>query len=154
MPSPTGKASIKKQRAEATALAPDAPTLRRLRQEIFTSAVGSDADCWGSAFVVTPLALLKPLRAAHERKDARAIENAARAILAKASVNRRRGGAVDSRGQSTVASGGVLFKWARSAGHVGFPYPTAQEKVQLMAESGKDAKTLNMWFKNYRRRHW
>jgi len=38
--------------------------------------------------------------------------------------------------------------------HIAHPYPTEQEKEQIMAETGIELKQLTNWFVNNRKRYW
>ncbi|CAI7853646.1 unnamed protein product, partial [Closterium sp. NIES-54] len=45
-----------------------------------------------------------------------------------------------------------LLRWWNE--HVSWPYPTEQEKLQLMGQTGLDSRQVNNWFINQRKRHW
>ncbi|KAL7453225.1 hypothetical protein ACHAWC_004893 [Mediolabrus comicus] len=47
-----------------------------------------------------------------------------------------------------------LRAWMMSQEHVAHPYPTEQEKAQLMADTGIELKQLTNWFANNRKRYW
>mmetsp|Transcript_30549 Transcript_30549/g.43327 ORF Transcript_30549/g.43327 Transcript_30549/m.43327 type:complete len:393 (+) Transcript_30549:755-1933(+) len=47
-----------------------------------------------------------------------------------------------------------LKAWMMSPEHVAHPYPTEQEKAQIMAETGIELKQLTNWFVNNRKRYW
>eukprot|EP00585_Thalassiosira_rotula_P001747 CAMPEP_0196134062 /NCGR_PEP_ID=MMETSP0910-20130528/3045_1 /TAXON_ID=49265 /ORGANISM="Thalassiosira rotula, Strain GSO102" /LENGTH=454 /DNA_ID=CAMNT_0041393861 /DNA_START=84 /DNA_END=1448 /DNA_ORIENTATION=+ len=47
-----------------------------------------------------------------------------------------------------------LKSWMMSPEHVAHPYPTEQEKAQIMAETGIELKQLTNWFVNNRKRFW
>ncbi len=47
-----------------------------------------------------------------------------------------------------------LKAWMMSPEHVAHPYPTEQEKAQIMAETGIELKQLTNWFVNNRKRFW
>mmetsp|Transcript_29057 Transcript_29057/g.52668 ORF Transcript_29057/g.52668 Transcript_29057/m.52668 type:complete len:458 (-) Transcript_29057:659-2032(-) len=44
--------------------------------------------------------------------------------------------------------------WMMSPEHIAHPYPTEQEKAQIMAETGIELKQLTNWFVNNRKRFW
>jgi len=47
-----------------------------------------------------------------------------------------------------------LKAWMMSPEHIAHPYPTEQEKAQIMAETGIEIKQLTNWFVNNRKRFW
>jgi hypothetical protein len=47
-----------------------------------------------------------------------------------------------------------LKAWMMSPEHIAHPYPTEQEKAQIMAETGIELKQLTNWFVNNRKRFW
>lgn len=47
-----------------------------------------------------------------------------------------------------------LKAWMMSPEHIAHPYPTEQEKAQIMAETGIELKQLTNWFVNNRKRYW
>ena len=47
-----------------------------------------------------------------------------------------------------------LKSWMMSPEHIARPYPTEQEKAQIMAETGIELKQLTNWFVNNRKRYW
>eukprot|EP00804_Cyclotella_cryptica_P031348 CCRYP_012173-RA/>CCRYP_012173-RA protein AED:0.12 eAED:0.12 QI:579/1/1/1/1/1/2/1677/427 len=47
-----------------------------------------------------------------------------------------------------------LKSWMMSPEHIAHPYPTEQEKAQIMAETGIELKQLTNWFVNNRKRYW
>ncbi|KAL7551522.1 hypothetical protein ACHAWF_014708 [Thalassiosira exigua] len=47
-----------------------------------------------------------------------------------------------------------LKAWMMSPEHVAHPYPTEQEKAQIMYETGIELKQLTNWFVNNRKRYW
>lgn len=47
-----------------------------------------------------------------------------------------------------------LKAWMMSPEHIAHPYPTEQEKAQIMAETGIEMKQLTNWFVNNRKRFW
>lgn len=47
-----------------------------------------------------------------------------------------------------------LKAWMMSPEHVAHPYPTEQEKAQIMAATGIELKQLTNWFVNNRKRYW
>uniref|UniRef100_A0A7S4N701 Homeobox domain-containing protein n=3 Tax=Odontella aurita TaxID=265563 RepID=A0A7S4N701_9STRA len=47
-----------------------------------------------------------------------------------------------------------LKAWMMSPEHVAHPYPTEQEKAQIMADTGIEMKQLTNWFVNNRKRYW
>eukprot|EP00581_Thalassiosira_minuscula_P002659 CAMPEP_0183744976 /NCGR_PEP_ID=MMETSP0737-20130205/66002_1 /TAXON_ID=385413 /ORGANISM="Thalassiosira miniscula, Strain CCMP1093" /LENGTH=493 /DNA_ID=CAMNT_0025980631 /DNA_START=295 /DNA_END=1776 /DNA_ORIENTATION=+ len=47
-----------------------------------------------------------------------------------------------------------LKAWMMSPDHIAHPYPTEQEKAQIMAETGIELKQLTNWFVNNRKRYW
>ncbi|KAL7551521.1 hypothetical protein ACHAWF_014707 [Thalassiosira exigua] len=47
-----------------------------------------------------------------------------------------------------------LKAWMMSPEHVAHPYPTEQEKAQIMHETGIELKQLTNWFVNNRKRFW
>jgi hypothetical protein len=47
-----------------------------------------------------------------------------------------------------------LKAWMMSPEHVAHPYPTEQEKAQIMADTGIELKQLTNWFVNNRKRYW
>uniref|UniRef100_A0A7S4QF48 Homeobox domain-containing protein n=3 Tax=Ditylum brightwellii TaxID=49249 RepID=A0A7S4QF48_9STRA len=47
-----------------------------------------------------------------------------------------------------------LKAWMMSPEHVAHPYPTEQEKAQIMANTGIELKQLTNWFVNNRKRYW
>ena len=47
-----------------------------------------------------------------------------------------------------------LKNWMMSPDHITHPYPTEQEKAQIMAETGIELKQLTNWFVNNRKRYW
>jgi len=47
-----------------------------------------------------------------------------------------------------------LKAWMLSPEHIAHPYPTEQEKAQIMAETGINQKQLTNWFVNNRKRFW
>ena len=47
-----------------------------------------------------------------------------------------------------------LKAWMMSPEHIAHPYPTEQEKAQLMADTGIELKQLTNWFVNNRKRYW
>mmetsp|Transcript_15062 Transcript_15062/g.22164 ORF Transcript_15062/g.22164 Transcript_15062/m.22164 type:complete len:384 (-) Transcript_15062:261-1412(-) len=47
-----------------------------------------------------------------------------------------------------------LKGWMMSPEHVAHPYPTEQEKAQIMVDTGIELKQLTNWFVNNRKRYW
>jgi hypothetical protein len=47
-----------------------------------------------------------------------------------------------------------LKNWMMSPEHIAHPYPTEQEKVEIMAETGIELRQLTNWFVNNRKRFW
>jgi hypothetical protein len=47
-----------------------------------------------------------------------------------------------------------LKAWMMSPEHIAHPYPTEQEKAQIMADTGIELKQLTNWFVNNRKRFW
>jgi hypothetical protein len=47
-----------------------------------------------------------------------------------------------------------LKAWMMSPEHIAHPYPTEQEKAQIMADTGIELKQLTNWFVNNRKRYW
>ena len=47
-----------------------------------------------------------------------------------------------------------LKKWMMSPEHIAHPYPTEQEKAQIMVDTGIELKQLTNWFVNNRKRYW
>jgi Homeobox KN domain len=47
-----------------------------------------------------------------------------------------------------------LKAWMMSPEHIAHPYPTEQEKAQIMSETGIELKQLTNWFVNNRKRYW
>ena len=47
-----------------------------------------------------------------------------------------------------------LKAWMMSPDHVAHPYPTEQEKAQIMRDTGIELKQLTNWFVNNRKRFW
>lgn len=48
----------------------------------------------------------------------------------------------------------ILKKWMMSPEHIEHPYPSEEEKKELMKETGIDLKQLSNWFTNARKRVW
>mmetsp|Transcript_27531 Transcript_27531/g.46863 ORF Transcript_27531/g.46863 Transcript_27531/m.46863 type:complete len:607 (+) Transcript_27531:348-2168(+) len=79
------------------------------------------------------------------------------------------GGRSASRSNSSSSSGGghskkktalsshaveYLKNWMMSPDHIEHPYPTEDEKVRIMKETGIELKQLTNWFVNNRKRYW
>ena len=47
-----------------------------------------------------------------------------------------------------------LKAWMMSPEHIAHPYPTEQDKAQIMADTGIEMKQLTNWFVNNRKRYW
>ena len=47
-----------------------------------------------------------------------------------------------------------LKSWMMSPEHIAHPYPTEQEKAQIMQDTGIELKQLTNWFVNNRKRYW
>jgi hypothetical protein len=47
-----------------------------------------------------------------------------------------------------------LRAWMMSPAHVQKPYPTEEEKAEIIAATGIDKKQLTCWFSNNRKRYW
>lgn len=47
-----------------------------------------------------------------------------------------------------------LKAWMMSPEHIAHPYPTEQEKAQIMIDTGIELKQLTNWFVNNRKRYW
>jgi hypothetical protein len=47
-----------------------------------------------------------------------------------------------------------LKAWMMSPAHIAHPYPTEQEKLEIMADTGIELKQLTNWFVNNRKRFW
>lgn len=47
-----------------------------------------------------------------------------------------------------------LKAWMMAPEHIAHPYPTEQEKMQIMAVTGVEMKQLTNWFVNNRKRYW
>ena len=47
-----------------------------------------------------------------------------------------------------------LKNWMMSPEHIAHPYPTENEKAQIMADTGIELKQLTNWFVNNRKRYW
>ncbi|KAL7574233.1 hypothetical protein ACA910_012489 [Epithemia clementina (nom. ined.)] len=47
-----------------------------------------------------------------------------------------------------------LKNWMMSPEHIAHPYPTEQEKAQIMKDTGIELKQLTNWFVNNRKRYW
>lgn len=61
-----------------------------------------------------------------------------------------------SRKASTLPAETVeyLKNWMMSPEHIAHPYPTEQEKAQIMEDTGIELKQLTNWFVNNRKRYW
>jgi len=61
-----------------------------------------------------------------------------------------------SRKSSSLPSSTVeyLKNWMMSPEHIAHPYPTEQEKAQIMMDTGIEMKQLTNWFVNNRKRYW
>ncbi|CAI5512146.1 unnamed protein product [Closterium sp. Naga37s-1] len=57
-----------------------------------------------------------------------------------------------AKGKLPEEATGKLLRWWTE--HVTWPYPTEQEKLQLMGQTGLDSRQVNNWFINQRKRHW
>mmetsp|Transcript_21206 Transcript_21206/g.29710 ORF Transcript_21206/g.29710 Transcript_21206/m.29710 type:complete len:403 (-) Transcript_21206:297-1505(-) len=64
--------------------------------------------------------------------------------------------AVKTRKSSSLPTETVeyLKAWMMSPEHVAHPYPTEQEKEQIMRDTGIELKQLTNWFVNNRKRYW
>jgi len=71
------------------------------------------------------------------------------ADVCKSSPSRRRKSA--SLPPETVE---YLKNWIMSPDHIAHPYPTEQEKSEIMRETGIEMKQLTNWFVNNRKRYW
>ena len=47
-----------------------------------------------------------------------------------------------------------LKEWIMSPTHMNNPYPTDEEKEQIMKDTGITTKQLGSWFNNNRKRYW
>ncbi|KAI2507397.1 Homeodomain [Fragilaria crotonensis] len=65
-------------------------------------------------------------------------------------------GKASQRKSSSLPSETVeyLKAWMMSPDHVAHPYPTEQEKAQIMSDTGIELKQLTNWFVNNRKRFW
>ena len=66
------------------------------------------------------------------------------------------GGSNGKRKSSSLPNDVVeyLKAWMMSPEHIAHPYPTEQEKAQIMKETGIELKQLTNWFVNNRKRYW
>ena len=66
------------------------------------------------------------------------------------------GGSKSQRKSSSLPGETVeyLKAWMMSPEHVAHPYPTEQEKVAIMEDTGIELKQLTNWFVNNRKRYW
>jgi hypothetical protein len=95
-------------------------------------------------------------RMAHIRsksKEARdAVTTAAAADLRRANIN------VDHNSKKKTALSAHMVEypknWMMSPEHVDHPYPTEDEKLRIMSETGIVLKQLTNWFVNNRKRFW
>jgi hypothetical protein len=86
-------------------------------------------------------------------KEARdAVTTAAAADLRRANIN------VDHNSKKKTALSAhmveYLKNWMMSPEHVDHPYPTEDEKLRIMSETGIVLKQLTNWFVNNRKRFW
>ena len=47
-----------------------------------------------------------------------------------------------------------LKAWMTSSDHVNYPYPTEEEKAEIVAATGIELKQLSNWLVNHRQRYW
>lgn len=66
---------------------------------------------------------------------------------ASANASKTKSGTRGSRKSSSLPSETVeyLKNWMMSPEHIAHPYPTEQEKVQMMADTGIELKQLTNW---------
>lgn len=69
----------------------------------------------------------------------------------RSSVSSSQKGKTTSLPSETVE---YLKAWMMSPEHIAHPYPTEQEKAQIMADTGIELKQLTNWFVNNRKRYW
>jgi hypothetical protein len=79
----------------------------------------------------------------------------------KTNTNNTNNGKQPSRSSSKAKSASLpsetveyLKAWMMSAEHIAHPYPTEQEKVEIMNDTGIELKQLTNWFVNNRKRYW
>ena len=73
------------------------------------------------------------------------------------STNRGRGiGALSSKKKTALSSFAVeyLKAWMMSPDHIEHPYPSEDEKLRIMSDTGIELKQLTNWFVNNRKRYW
>jgi len=73
------------------------------------------------------------------------------------STNRGRGiGALSSKKKTALSSFAVeyLKAWMMSPNHIEHPYPSEDEKINIMNDTGIELKQLTNWFVNNRKRYW
>jgi hypothetical protein len=72
------------------------------------------------------------------------------------SLKGKQGGSKALRKSSSLPGETVeyLKAWMMSPDHVAHPYPTEQEKLLIMEETGIELKQLTNWFVNNRKRYW
>lgn len=78
----------------------------------------------------------------------RAVSSSSPGSNEKAKKSRRRTTSLPS---NTVE---YLKSWMMSPEHIAHPYPTEQEKLQIMNDTGIELKQLTNWFVNNRKRYW
>lgn len=86
------------------------------------------------------------------RKDShKMLENSSSSSSSNSSLGKSK-----SRKSSSLPSETVeyLKQWIMSPEHIAHPYPTEQEKAQIMEDTGIEMKQLTNWFVNNRKRYW
>jgi hypothetical protein len=68
----------------------------------------------------------------------------------------KRGGIVEAAMSNSLAPAIVeyLRAWMMAPEHIENPYPTEEEKAEIIASTGVDRKQLSCWFSNNRKRFW
>jgi hypothetical protein len=92
---------------------------------------------------------IEPLRRGEDGIGLRARSSSSLSSTTTGSPGRRRKST--SLPQETVD---YLKEWMMSPEHIAHPYPTDQEKAQIMADTGIELKQLTNWFVNNRKRFW
>jgi hypothetical protein len=98
-----------------------------------------------------------PVKRSYARSQSAPVKASARVASSSSSSSSSGGNSHSSSKKKTALSQHAvqyLKNWLLSPAHIEHPYPTEEQKIKIMEETGIEIKQLTNWFVNNRKRYW
>jgi hypothetical protein len=95
-----------------------------------------------------------PVKRSYARSQSAPVKASAR--VASSSSSSSGGNSHSSKKKTALSQHAVQYlkNWLLSPAHIEHPYPTEEQKIKIMEETGIEIKQLTNWFVNNRKRYW